>query len=218
LDELPDGPPWIIKPTQGGGSSAVFIAQDSHELRFFTDYLLEYNYTPLVQTYVGSVDHEYTVGILHSPNGELMGSMVIHRQILSGLSNRFRLPNRTGRSELGSALAVSSGISQGRIVNCPLVQARAEEIADTLGSIGPLNIQGRLVGEDFVPFEINPRFSGTTPMRALAGFNEPELLIRWHLQPDSLWRCRLRIKHGEFARGLAEYFTPSEDVDVDSNA
>jgi carbamoyl-phosphate synthase large subunit len=30
-------------------------------------------------------------------------------------------------------------------------------------------------------FEINPRFSGTTSLRAMAGLNEPDLLLRRHL-------------------------------------
>jgi carbamoyl-phosphate synthase large subunit len=29
-----------------------------------------------------------------------------------------------------------------------------------------------------IPFEINPRFSGTTSLRALAGYNEPDVLVR----------------------------------------
>jgi carbamoyl-phosphate synthase large subunit len=91
------------------------------------------------------------------------------------------------------------------------VRAKAEAIAQALGSVGPLNIQGRLDSGEFVPFEINPRFSGTTPMRAMAGFNEPELLIDWHLDPDQPWSYHPTMTHGEFTRGLIEYFTPLTD-------
>lgn len=208
LDSLMGDPPWVVKPVRGGGSTLVFIAQDMDELRFFVRYLLKYGHRPLVQEYVGSLEQEYTVGVLHSPAGDLIGTVVLHRQILSGLSNRLRLPNRTGRAELGPVLAISSGISQGCIVDCAPVRAKAEAIAQALGSVGPLNIQGRWDGKTFVPFEINPRFSGTTPMRAMAGFNEPELLIDWHLNPDHSLGYQPEVKYGEFSRGLVEYFVP----------
>jgi carbamoyl-phosphate synthase large subunit len=51
-------------------------------------------------------------------------------------------------------------------------------MAETLKSSGPLNFQGRLVGDQFYIFEINPRFSGTSFMRALSAFNEADLWIK----------------------------------------
>ena len=211
LNELPNRPPWIVKPAIGGGGSAsAFIAQELSELHFFVAYLLRYGHRPLVQEYVGSADQEYTVGVLHNPAGNLMGTVVLHRQILSGLSNRLRLPNRTGRSDR-PVLAISSGISQGRIVDSASVRGSAEAIAKALGSVGPMNIQGRWDGDGFVPFEINPRFSGTTPMRAMAGFNEPELLIDWHLRSTNLTEERSTdLRYGEFTRGIVEYFALGE--------
>jgi nucleoside-diphosphate-sugar epimerase len=41
-----------------------------------------------------------------------------------------------------------------------------------LGLKGPLNIQGRLTASGFKIFEMNPRFTGITGLRALMGFNE----------------------------------------------
>ena len=100
-------------------------------------------------------------------------------------------------------LALSSGISQGAIVHFPELSREAETIATALGSNGPLNIQGRWDGVHFLPFEINPRFSGTTPIRAMAGFNEPEILIDWHLRIP--FAARPPQMETEFARGLVEY-------------
>ncbi len=197
--------PYIVKPVRGGGSASTFLAQDAAELQFFAEYLVKYGRKAVVQEYFGSPDEEYTVGVLHYPDGTLSGSVVLHRSILDGLSNRLKLPNRTGRGELGSTLAVSSGISQGRIVSCEPISSQCEAIARALGSTGPLNIQGRWFNGTFMPFEINPRFSGTTPMRAQAGFNEPELLIDWHRGERD--RACPRIRYGVFSRGLVECFT-----------
>jgi carbamoyl-phosphate synthase large subunit len=47
-----------------------------------------------------------------------------------------------------------------------------------LGSKGPINIQSRLVAEVPKIFEINPRLSASSPMRAVAGVNEPDILYR----------------------------------------
>lgn len=208
-DSIGIPPPWIVKPVEGGGGSAsASIAQDPAELRFFVEYLLKYGQHPLVQEYVGVATEEYTVGVLHSPAGQLIGAIALQRQILGGLSNRLRVPNHTGRAELGPVLAISSGISQGRILDAPEVLATAEAIAQALGSVGPLNIQGRLDRGSFVPFEINPRFSGTSPMRAMAGFNEPELLIDWHLEPDRRGRSQPVPIYGDFTRALVEHFEP----------
>ncbi len=198
--------PCIIKPAQGGGGSAsVFIAQDMEELDFFAHYLIRNDCRPLVQEYIPTAESEYTVGVLHDPEGKLIGTAVLLRQIITGLSNRLKIKNRTQRQELGETLAISSGISQGWLVSFDPVRRQAEAMANALKSTGPLNIQGRWNGRDFVPFEINPRFSGTTPMRALAGFNEPELLIEWHL---GLPARTPQVRLGEFTRGLVEFFIP----------
>ncbi len=188
-------------------------------MRFFTHYLLAQGIQPVVQEYIGAPTDEFTVGVLHSPAGECLGSIVIRREILSGLSNRLRVPNRTGRPEFGDHLVVSSGITQGAVVEHERVERASLAIAHALGSTGPLNVQGRLVGDEFVPFEINPRFSGTAPMRALAGFNEPERLIDWHLGGGRVTLPDQPRRFGRVVRGLIEVLIeepsgPSGDVRV----
>ena len=52
------------------------------------------------------------------------------------------------------------------------------EIGETLAPYGPANFQFRLSEGEVKVFEINARFSGTTPLRTRAGFNEAELVLR----------------------------------------
>jgi carbamoyl-phosphate synthase large subunit len=184
----------------------TFIAQDAEELAFFQSYLFRCGVRPLLQEYIGRADEEYTVGVLHLPDGSHAGTAVMRRNIIDGMSNRLRVANRTLREELGGVLAISSGITQGKFVAHEPVARAARAMAEALGSRGPLNIQGRWNGSKFIPFEANPRFSGTTPMRAMAGFNEPALLIAHWLGLRLPQHGTLR--GGTFTRGLVEHFAP----------
>jgi carbamoyl-phosphate synthase large subunit len=199
--------PYIIKPKSGAGSASVFIAQDIEELEFFVNYILKNKGEPMIQEYVGTAEDEYTVGVLHSPTGDLIGRFGIRRFITSGISNKISVLNRTVNQHLGSRLVVSSGVSQGEITNFEPVLETAVRIAQGLGSIGPLNIQGRWNGEQFIPFEINPRFSGTSGMRAMAGFNEPDLLIQAYKGSSEVGSSNTVMRLGVFSRHLIERLT-----------
>jgi carbamoyl-phosphate synthase large subunit len=92
------------------------------------------------------------------------------------------------------SFVLSSGISQGEFRWFKEVCRVCEDIAEKIGSTGPLNIQLRLVNGKVRPFEINPRFSGTTSSRALTGYNEPEFYIRKYLLNDPRAADSLKIK------------------------
>ena len=207
--ELADIPflPAILKPnTAGGGSANVFVAQTEAELHQFGAYLLGTTGTCLAQEYVGSADNEFTVGILSDLDGGFINSIAVRRNILSAFSNRSKAPNRTGNPLYGGQLVVSNGISQGEIGPFPEVTVTCERIALALGSCGPLNVQCRLVGDEVQVFEINPRFSGTASLRALVGFNEPDLLYRRHVEGETL-APRFPYRSGNITRGLREVLT-----------
>lgn len=196
--------PAVLKPSVGsGGSAHTYIAQNRQELNFFGQHLLGFCQEFVAQEYVGTPDCEYTVGILSDLNGEFVNSIALRRYILSSLGNRVKLPNRTGREEFGPLLALSSGISQGEIGRFPEVCAQCEEIARIVGSRGPMNVQCRFSSGRVHVFEINPRFSGTTSLRAMVGFNEPDLLIRRHLLGQQV-EPRFPYREGVIMRKLAE--------------
>src|SRR5271167_1555424 len=161
LEQLSDWEhfPAVLKPSVGGGGSAhLYLVQERSELEAFGGQLLSLFAEFIVQGYVGTPDCEFTVGVLFDMDGVLLNSIALRRSILSALSNRIKVPNRTGRAELGPTLAISSGVSQGEIGRFPEVTRRCEEMALALGARGPLNIQCRLVGGEPLVFEINPRF------------------------------------------------------------
>jgi carbamoyl-phosphate synthase large subunit len=189
LEDVPlvDFYPVVIKPNTGGsGSSGVMIAQNKDELLVFVSFLLNISPDLVVQEYMGDANSEFTVGVLSSLEGELINSIAVHRVIDNGLGNKIKVKNTSGRTELGKFLVVSSGISQGRVGKFPEVTKPCEEIAAKINSKGPLNIQCRFVNGKVFVFEINPRYSGTTPLRAMTGFNEPEIMIRKYVLNEKI--------------------------------
>ena len=123
------------------------------------------------------------------------------------MSSRIRVPNRSGRPELGPTLVISSGVSNGDIGRFPEVTEACERIAKSLDARGAINIQCRFVDGEVLVFEINPRFSGTTSLRAMVGYNEPDLLVRHHVFGEP-YQPRFAYEEGTILRGLSETFVP----------
>lgn len=205
--------PAVLKPSIGGGGSAnIFIAQNRRELTCFGEYLLSLYPEFIAQEYVGTPDDEYTVGVLVSMSGTLLNSIAVKRDILTSLSARLKVPNRSGRPELGPFLAASSGISQGIIGRFPEVTRVCEDIAVAIGCRGVLNIQCRFVRGKVLVFEINPRFSGTTSLRAMVGYNEPDVLLRTSVLGEEI-APHFPYGSGIILRGLRETLLPWSDDD-----
>lgn len=197
--------PAVCKPhIGGGGSKNVFIVQDNKELRLISGYLLRYLGSFVVQEYIGSPDSEYTVGVLADLKGNIIASIGVKRYVFFPLSNRIQMINKTDRKELGEILVISSGISQGEIGNFKELTEYCEEVALVIGAKGPINFQCRVFNRKVYIFEINPRFSGTTSLRAMAGFNEPDILIRKYILKEKI--DKITYKEGIILRGLEEKF------------
>ena len=79
-------------------------------------------------------------------------------------------------------------------------------ITSTMKPYGPINFQLQLTERGPVIFEINPRFSGTTPIRSLFGVNEVEALIE-ALMSTGL-KGKYRKKEGVVVRYFENQFIP----------
>jgi carbamoyl-phosphate synthase large subunit len=195
------GLPCIIKPSDAsGGSMGVFYAVTVEEAMLYVEFLQRITYAALAQEYLNDAEGEFTIGVLSLPNMEVAGSITLRRSLEPKLSVSYR----------GRGGVISSGYSQGYIDEFPELRRQAESIAQALGSRGPLNIQGRVRDGRLLPFEINPRFSASTYLRALAGFNEVHTLIKFlqnGRKPE-----QPRIRSGWYLRSLTEQFVPTEKV------
>lgn len=194
-DDIGDFPmPCIVKPAvASGGSVFVFFVRSREEASLYCTYLHTNGRTPLIQEYLPEDGGEFTVGVLSLPDGNSAGAIALKRAFHSKLSVSMRGPD----------FLISSGYSQGLIEDYPAICETAELIASRLGSTGPLNIQGRMASDgSFVPFEINARFSASTYLRTLAGFNEVDWYVR-HLLGLAP-RSALGITPGWYLRSLSE--------------
>jgi len=163
--------PLVLKPSTGsGGSANVSICFDKEDLELTAKYMLKNSIDLVAQEYIES-DEEWTIGVSSDENGEVLGCIAMKRFLNNSLAIREKL-NRNGKTYV-----ISSGLSQGQIVKDNSILAQSLSIAKQIGSTGPLNIQARVVNGKLYPFEINPRLSGTTSIRAMAGYNEPEAMI-----------------------------------------
>jgi carbamoyl-phosphate synthase large subunit len=194
--------PCIVKPAvASGGSAFVFFAKDRDEAHIYCTYLRNNGRIPVAQEYLSEENGEFTVGVLSMPDGSCAGAIALKRSFNSKLSVSMR----------GEDFLISSGYSQGRIDEYPEVCAAATLIAKRLGSSGPLNVQGRFSADGiFMPFEINPRFSASTFLRTLAGFNEVDFFTRSTLGLEL--KARLNIQPGWYLRTLSEVAVPLSGV------
>lgn len=204
--------PAVLKPSVGGGGSVnTFIARDERELRTFGMYLLELYQEFIAQEYVGSYDSEYTAGVINDMNGVYINSIAVKKNILSGLSSKIKVRNLNNDGH-GDYLVVSSGISQGEIGRFPEVTEECVKIALKLGCTGPVNIQCRVQNGQVYVFEINPRISGTSSLRAMVGYNEPDILVRKYVIGEDIPQ-NFDYKSGYIVRGLDESFFSKQEME-----
>lgn len=143
------GLPVIAKPRGGRGGAGVLLVEDERMLQ-----LVLGRDDLVVQQHLGDEESEYTVGCLCDRDGRLHASVAFQRRLAAGTT----VVARAGRF--------------------PAVQAAAEEIVCALRPAGPCNVQMRVHEGRPVAFELNVRFSGTTPMRARLGFPEVDATVR----------------------------------------
>ena len=166
----------------------------------YCQYLKNNQKSPIIQEYISEEEGEYTIGVLYLPNKTMIGSIVLRRVFDSKLSVLIK----------GDFGLISSGYSQGLIEDFPEIRKTAEKIAEKIGSTGPLNIQARLKNGQLIPFEINPRFSASTYLRSLAGFNEIDIFLDFLF--DEKISKPTTIKFGRYLRSLSETFVPSKST------
>lgn len=174
------GFPLVVKPRCGSTSKGVSFVQVKEGLK---EALRAAGPDPLVQEAVGTPESEYTCGAVVLDD-ECLGTIVMRRELRDGNTYRAYLEPPTG------------------------LESIIQEAALLLKPFGPVNFQLRVGKEGPKIFEINTRFSGTTVIRSLSGFNEVEAVIRWILFGEKTPLSPK--KFGVILRYWEEFFVPWE--------
>jgi len=143
------GFPLVVKPRVGARSVGVHVVHDRRELAARSSEVER----PVIQEHVASADEEYTAGAVCF-DGQVEATIVMRRDLRDG--NTYRA----------------------YVDAFPDLNAQVRAFTERLAPHGPVNFQFRLDSGQAKVFEINARFSGTTPFRHRAGFNEVEHCLR----------------------------------------
>ena len=156
----PDGaidPSWfpvVVKPRWGGARS-----QGVHVLHDLADWdRVRSTVAPdnaVVQEYLDG--DEYTCGSV-TFDGRCYGVICMQRELRAGDTYRARV-------------VIDEGL-----------EGFVQQFVEELRPHGPCNVQLRVRRGTPYIFEVNPRCSGTTAARVLAGFNEPLAAVDWLLE------------------------------------
>lgn len=171
------GFPLIAKPRRGKGSNGVMKIENREELETVFS-LHDY----VLQECVGDETKEYTVGCYVDKSGILRETIVMHRFLSHG----------------------STAVAQ--VVRDEAVRKEAERICKAFAPRGPFNIQMRKNAKgEAVCFELNVRFSGTTPMRTHFGFKDVEAMVKEYLLEEPIDNC-FAVTEGIACRYTNEFY------------
>lgn len=167
--------PLLIKKRESWGGRGLIIVNDSKELEFYKSRVNN----AIVQEYIGNKNEEYTVGVFSGSNN--IYSICFRRQLGYGSMSRVvELVHNKEMENVAKKIAVFSQLE------------------------GSLNIQFIKRGDEFVPFEINPRISSTVYFRHYFGFQD----VKWWLdiKENKTIEYILKYKKGVGVRTVGEVF------------
>jgi len=200
-DRLVDrqGFPVVVKPRTGSASRDLFIATDKDEL----DYALSHSDDAIVQEYLIPKDwsadldkddlrrqiDEYSTEVIVSKEGDVVNSLSNWRKMDKGVP------------------------SVAKIRPYDEVREACEEIVRSLDVVGPVNLQARVTEEGPTFFEMNTRFSGSTAVRCVAGFNGPDTMVRNLVLDETVERSDLKFENLMEIRYKDEIYVSEQDVE-----
>lgn len=173
--------PLIVKPRSGSASRDVYVAKNRKEL----DVFIRRVNNPVIQEYLVPDEEEYTSGVVMF-NGDILGIITMKRELKGG---------NTYRAFVDTYDTITDAV---------------KKVAMKFNHFGPSNFQMRLTDRGPVTFEINPRFSGTTAMRAFYHFNEPIAVIDYIFHNR---RTALVPKKGIIMRYMNEIYLNYNDYE-----
>ncbi|MDC3132895.1 NAD-dependent epimerase/dehydratase family protein [Flavobacteriaceae bacterium] len=181
--------PLLAKPKDGFSSKGIIIIRSKEDLLKVSDVhviqelAIPSRDDPNFDFYMQQISmgnnpqvSEISIQLVFSPKGQLMGKMCSFNKLKNGIP----------------------------IEIIPFENDDVWKTVDELipvfrdkGVKGPLNLQGRLTEKGLKLFELNPRFTGITGLRALQGFNEVEACVKEWLGINT-GQNKLKLNYNRF--------------------
>ncbi len=174
--------PLMIKPRVGTSSEGTQVVNNINEL----DEAISKIENLIIQEYLPQEEKEYTSTTL-TFDGKCYGVLSMNRTM--------RFGGHTTKAIIDDYHEYNREIAK---------------ITEKLNPFGPCNFQWRLTDTGPTVFEINGRFSGTTPFCAEVGFNTVEASLRHIVLGEKIEPLKLK-KKGIILRYFNEVYVPFEE-------
>jgi carbamoyl-phosphate synthase large subunit len=174
--------PYLAKPIDGARSKGLLIIENEQQL----EEVIANPQNLVIQEFLNDDSGEYTSGCIVL-NGLCKSVVTLKRDLRDG--NTYRAYYNNEYSKFDNFVIA---------------------VAESLKVDGPCNFQFRIKNGKPVIFEINARFSGTTPLRFIFGFNEVEAVLssirssKQNLTPI--------LKEGMVIRAWSDIFISEEEI------
>ncbi|MCE3025835.1 NAD-dependent epimerase/dehydratase family protein [Salinicola sp. DM10] len=189
LDAGEDVFPLIRKPRSGYASKSISVIADRRDLTAIDD---DGNHIYQEIAMPASDDElavEYRSSLLRGENRQVSE---ISLQLIFDQSSTLQVCCAT-TNRLANGVPIEIFPLDPTPLN-PFIEAFCRSMR-RWGAFGPINVQGRMTDAGFKVFEINPRFTGITGLRAKLGFNEVEYVVMGLLMKQPCLRPHLSSKH-----------------------
>jgi nucleoside-diphosphate-sugar epimerase len=194
--------PFIAKPRGGFASRGIEIIRSEDDLEKVTENHIvqelaipnedDPNYDYFMKEIARNINpqvSEISIQLVYSKKGELLGRMFSYNKLNNGVP--VEIIPRDNSYVWGIIDKLTPALLK-------------------MGLRGPLNLQGRFTKNGLKIFEMNPRFTGITGLRALMGFNEVEACVKEWLDIDK-GHNQIFLNHSRFGvRQTAEKSIPFE--------
>lgn len=169
--------PIFIKPRSGASSADIFKVRNRDQLFGILRAFPRDYY--VIQAFLDD-PRDFTAGVYVSRDRSFQSTLLIERELKFGLSYR------------------------GTIFEDEGLSAYCLKVAEAISSYYSINVQFKILGERPYAYEINPRLSSTTSVRAHFGFNEPDMIL--HEILGQLGAYNLIKRCGRFTRYWQEHY------------
>lgn len=174
--------PYFAKPVDGARSMGLIKINNRKEFQE----VLENPKNLVIQEFLPDLDGEFTTGVI-VVKGKCNAIVSLKRDLRDG--NTFRTYRDSSTSKYDSYI---------------------KEVAEKLNVEGPCNFQYRIKNGKPIIFEINGRYSGTTPLRMIYGFNEVKSYLDYLLKDKEIEQPEL--KQGMVFRTFSDIFIENGEL------